>query len=285
MSGIIAAIYASFFLAFAQASLKKSYKELEPSVAFAFDMLFGLILWIPLALHFGVSYPQILKVLPYAVVSAILSEALYFYALSKGQLSITSILIGSYPVYTIFFSILINKEVLSSKQLLFVILTILGTLITYIPSKLKWSELRKSQAVVWAIIAAIAVGLSDTLSKRIINVTQDYTFLFVLAFVQIPVALVYLKIEKQSIFSNVKSAVKNVEDYKNAIAGSLFNILGTGLLWISFSKTLASIASPITATSGALVLIIALLFLDEKVRLRQLAGILFVIIGIFGLAG
>jgi len=72
-------------------------------------------------------------------------------------------------------------------------------------------------------------------------------------------------------------------DYKNAIAGSLFNIVGTGLLWIAFSKTLASIASPITATSGVLVIIISLLFLDEKISVRQILGILLVFGGIIGL--
>lgn len=284
MSGIITAVYASFFIALAVASLKKSYRELEPSVAFLFDMLFGLLLWIPLSLYFGVNAGLILKVLPYAILSAILSEALYFYALSKGQLSITSILIGSYPIYTIIFSILINKEVLSSIQGLFIGLTILGTLIVYMPSKLSWSELKKSGALFWPIVAALGIGLSDTLSKRIIDITSDFTFLFVLALVQIPVALIYLKIEKQNIFTNLREVTTKIEEYKNAIAGSLFNIIGTGLLWISFSKILASIASPITATSGVLVLIIAFLFLDEKIGWRQLLGILLVFFGIMGIS-
>ena len=75
-----------------------------------------------------------------------------------------------------------------------------------------------------------------------------------------------------------------IYDYKNAIAGSLFNVIGTGLLWIAFSKTLASIASPITSTSGALVIIISLLFLEEKISLRQIVGILFAFVGIIGIA-
>lgn len=284
MSGVVIAVYSSFFLALAQASLKKSYKEFEPSVAFMFDVIFGLLLWVPLSLYFGVNISYIPKVIPYAVLSAVLSEALYFYALSKGQLSITSILLGSYPIYTILFSHFVNKEVLSNIQLLFVGITILGTLITYIPSKLNYRELLDSRAVIWPVIAAVAVGISDAFSKQIIDVTQDYTFLFVLAFVQIPVALTYLKIENQSFGKNVKRVMKNSYDYKNAIAGSLFNIIGTGLLWVSFTKTMASIASPITATSSAIVLILALIFLDEKIRLRQVLGIILVVAGIIGLS-
>lgn len=284
MTGVVAAIYASFFLALAQASLKKSYRELEPSVAFFFDMLFGLALWIPLAFYFGVNFRFFGEVLVYALLSAILSEALYFYALSKGELSITAILIGSYPIYTILFSFLINKEVLTPMQGLFVGLTILGTLFTYLPSKLNLEELKKSGVFVWPVIAAVGIGLSDTLSKRIIDRTGDFTFLLALALMQIPVALIYLHLEKQKISEKLKKIADSADDYKNAIAGSLFSIIGTGLLWISFSKTLASIASPITATSGALVLIFALLFLDEKIRARQLVGILMAFAGIIGIA-
>src|SRR4030042_4256895 len=284
MSGIVAAIYSSFFLALSQASLKKSYREFAPSVAFFVNTIFGLILWIPLALLFGVNFMFFKEVLLYSIISAVLSEALYFYALSKGQLSITSILIGSYPIYTILFSFLINGEFLTPLQAAFVGITIFGTLISYLPSKLSKNELKKSGALLWPIIAAVAIGLSDSLSKRIINKTEDFTFLFALALVQIPISFIYLSLEKQNVTKELKVIKEKLYDYKNAIAGSLFNIIGTGLLWVAFSKTLASIASPITATSGVLVIIISLLFLDEKITFRQLLGIVCALIGIIGIA-
>lgn len=284
MSGIIAAIYSSFFLALSITSLKKSFRELSPSVAFFFDACFGLIIWIPVAFFFGVNLNYFQEVIGYAILSAVLSEALVFYAMSKGQLSITSILIGSYPIYTIIFSFLINRELLSYFQILNVGIIIFGTLICYLPSKLTRDELKKSGAILWPIIAAVAIGISDALSKKIINKTLDFTFLFALALVQLPVAFGYLYIEKQNLFKELKQVKAKIYDYKNAVAGSLFNIIGTGLLWIAFSRTLASIASPITATSGVLVIIISLLFLDEKITWRQLLGIVLVFIGIIGLS-
>lgn len=283
MLGIVAAVYSSFFLALAQGSLKKSYKEFEPSVAFFFDMIFGLILWIPLALYFGIHSSNLMQVLPYAIVSAILSEALYFYALSKGQLSITSLLLGSYPIYTILLSFLINGERLTFYQGLFIAITIIGTLITYLPSKLSFDELKKSGAILWPIIAAVGIGLSDALSKNVIDKTNDYSFLFVLSFVQIFVSIAYLRIEKQNVGDSIRAISRNFADYKNALSGSLFNIIGTGLLWVSFSNTLASIASPITATSGAIVIILALIFMDEKINVRILIGLLLVFGGIMGI--
>lgn len=284
MNGIVAAIYSSFFLALAQVALKKSYKDVEPSVSFFFDSLFGLLIWIPLAILLGANLINFPRVLLYAILSGILSEALYFYALSKGQLSITGIIIASYPIYTIFFSFLINRERLTLIQTPFILMTIVGTLMSYLPSKLRFEELKKSGAIFWPIIAAVAVGLSDTLSKHVINQTSSFDFIFALALVQFPIALIYLKIEKQNAATILIAARKNIQNFKFPLLGSFFNIIGTGLLWLSFNYTLASIASPITATSGAIMVLFSTIFLDEKISWKNFLGILLIFIGVLGVS-
>lgn len=284
MAGVVAAVYSSFFLALAQSALKKSYRELEPSVAFFWDMVFGLVLWIPLAFYFGVKAANLPEVFGYALISAVLSEALYFYALSKGQLSITAVLLGSYPIYTILFSYFLNGERLSLWQTVFVAATIAGTLLAYLPSKLSFAELKKSGALVWPIIAAMGIGLSDTLSKGAIDKTGDFSFLFALSLVQIPVAYAYLRLEKQKLTPVWKEISKNAADYKIALIGSFFNVVGTGLLWVSFSRTLASLASPITATSGVLVVLFSFVFLDEKLTPRHIIALVLVFAGILGIS-
>ena len=69
-------------------------------MAFLLDSLFGLLIWIPVALFFGVNSNNFLTILPWAVASAILSEAYFFYVLSKGEVSITGTILASYPIYT-----------------------------------------------------------------------------------------------------------------------------------------------------------------------------------------
>lgn len=87
--GILFGLTASLFFAFSYISLKRSYEEFPPSVAFFLDALFGLLIWIPVALSLGINTNVFLTVLPWAVASAILSEAYFFYVLSKGEVSIT----------------------------------------------------------------------------------------------------------------------------------------------------------------------------------------------------
>lgn len=285
MNGITAAIYASLMLGIGEAAIKKSYRELSPSIAYAFAALLGVVLWIPLALIFGGSFQAFLTVFPYALVSAVFSEAFYFFALSKGKLSVTATILSSYPIYTIGFSYLINGERLGSLEALFVWTAIAGTLLACLPAKTgrneKW---RRVSLWLWPLAAAVAAGFSDTISKSIINQTSSFDFLLALAIAQLPVAAGYLLLEKQGMAGHFRAIYKHPRHYFQAIVGAILSTAGVALLWISFNSTLASIASPIVATSGALIVLIAALFMDETMTLKQGLGILLVFIAVLGLS-
>lgn len=280
--GIIIAIISALFMTAMQILLKKSYKELNPSVAFFFDAIFGLLIWIPIGFIFGGKLNEIPQCLIYAVISAILSEALVFYALSKGDLSVATVLISTYPIYTLLFSYIINNEILTPLQILFILITIIGTILTCIEKDFKLKNIKKFTTLI-PIITAIAIGISDTLTKKVINQTSSFSFLIAIAIVQLPVALIYLKISKQS-FRKIRDEIKSdIKEYKYSVYGSLFNILGTGCLLISFNYAMASIASPLTAIYTPIVLIYSLIFLKERINKVNLLGTISAFIGAFGI--
>lgn len=280
--GITIAIISALFMTAMQILLKKSYKELNPSVAFLFDAIFGLLIWVPIGFAFGGKINEIPQCLIYAVISAILSEALVFYALSKGDLSVATVLISTYPIYTLLFSYIINNEILTSLQIIFILITIIGTVLTCIEKDFKLKNI-KNFATIIPIITAIGIGLSDTLTKRVINETSSFSFLIAIAIVQLPVALIYLKISKQS-FRKIRDEINSdMKEYRYSIFGSLFNILGTGCLLISFNYVMASIASPLTAIYTPLVLVYSFVFLKERINKVNLLGIISAFIGTFGI--
>lgn len=285
MTGIILAFLCAVFIALSQISLRKSYKELKPSVAFIFDAVFGLLLWVPLALIMGVSLGiNFEEAILFAVISAILSEAIVFFALSHGELAVTATVLATYPVYTVLFSRMLNDEVLTPPLLIFVAVTIVGSVVASLPNKVKNSELKLRKEVIWPFAAAVSIGLSDTLSKGYINRSADFSLLFALGFVQVPVAIAYLRIEKESLTHAVKGTLQKFGIYKNALLGGLFNIVGTGFLWLSFSYAPASIASPITGVNGALTVILARMLLHEKLPVRKYISIVLTFVGIIGIA-
>ncbi|MFH1838240.1 MAG: EamA family transporter [Candidatus Kuenenbacteria bacterium] len=126
--------------------------------------------------------------------------------------------------------------------------------------------------------------MSDALSKKAVDQTSSFSFLLALALAQVPVAFIYLKIEKQKALKIIKDVKKNIEEYKHPILGSFFHIIGTGLLLLSFNYTMASIASPITATSGVILILLTVLFMDEKIRFKNFIGIILAFIGVLGLS-
>lgn len=285
MLGIIFALLCAVFVAFSQLALRKSYKELQPSVAFFFDAIFGLLIWVPLAVFMGISGGvSWTEAIFYAVVSAILSEAIVFYALSHGELAVTATVLATYPVYTVIFSRVLNNEVLSTPVLVFVCLAIFGSVLASLPDKLKKEEFNLHKGIVWPFVAAVCIALSDTISKGYINKSNDFSFLFTLGFVQIPVAFAYLRIEKESVLKATEGVLKRFSDYKFALLGGLFNIIGTGFLWLSFSFAPASIASPITGTNGALTVLFSRLLLKEKISSKKYLGIALSFIGVIGIA-
>lgn len=285
MLGIILAFLCAIFVALSQVTLRKSYKDLQPSIAFFFDAIFGLLIWVPLALLMGVNMGVSLKeALIFATISAILSEAIVFYALSKGELAVTATVLATYPVYTVFFSRVLNDEVLSTGLLFFVVIAIVGSVFASLPDKVKRSDLRLRKEIVWPFIAAVCIGLSDTISKGYINRSGDFSLLFMLGFVQIPVALAYLRLERESVMHAIRGTITRVGDYKWALLGGFFNIVGTGFLWLSFSYAPASIASPITGASGALTVLISHYALKDRISWRKYVAIVITFIGVVGIA-
>lgn len=282
MLGIVIAIISAIFMAGMQIMLKKSYKELNPSVAYLFDMIFGVLIWIPVGFIFGATYKGIFNCMIYAVISALLSEVLVFYALSKGNLSVATVLISTYPAFTLIFSLLINNESLSYIQVILIIITIIGTILTAFDSDFKIKNMINLHILI-PFITAIAIGLSDTITKGIINENSSFDFIVAMAIVQMPIAIVYLLITKQKIKRIYEDLKKGVNEYKYSIIGSLLNVIGTGCLLVSFNYTYASIASPLTAIYTPFVLIYSFAVLKEKMNIIKLLGVTFALVGAFGI--
>lgn len=280
MIGIIIALLSAISMTGMQIMLKKSYKELNPSVAYLFDMLFGLIIWIPIGFIFGAKIDKVLECIMYAIISAIFSEALVFYALSKGNLSVATVLISTYPIYTLIFSLLINNEKILPLQVIAILITIIGTVLTTLDSEFKVKNILNLQVLI-PFSTAIAIGLSDTLTKGIINKTSSYDFIVAIALVQIPVSIIYLIITKQKITLILHNLKNGIKEYRYSIVGSILNVLATGCLLISFNYTYASIASPLTVIYTPFVLIYSFFILKDKISKINLCGIILALVGTF----
>lgn len=281
--GIILATIAAISFAFANVVMKKSFATMSPSVSFLIFSVFCFFIWPPIALLIGVEYAMLPQAILYGIIAAILAQVMYFFVLEKGEISITGAILASYSFYTVVFSIILNGEQPTPLQIAFIAATIIGTTIVSLPSKFNRSELAKLSQVAWGLFGAISIGLSDTLTKGIIDQSSSGTFLIGLGIAQIPVALVYYVATKQR-FTDLKKVFRNYREQKFEFLSALFTLSGATLLFISFEMAPASIVAPISAAYPVLLLFLARIWLKEKINIKSLVGVIIVIIGVVGIA-
>ena len=281
--GIFLAMISSLLQAGGNVFLKKSYKDFSPSVSFFFFSIICLFIWIPFGLTMNFSFTNILLGIAAGTISAIFGQLSYIYVISKGELSITSTILSSYAIYTIVFSFIFNHERLSFSSLLFVILTIVGTLIVCMPDKVDKNDLRRFSNIILAVIGAISIAASDTFTKYAINKTSVGIFLFWVAIAQFVISFLYLRETGESL-QQFKQILKKINDYKFALLGALSVSIATMALFLSFNFTLASIASPINASYPVLTIVLSLIFLKEKISLKNMIGLTLVIISVIGIS-
>lgn len=274
--GVIFAIFTSLLLGLSNVLLKKSFKDFVPSISFFILAIFSMLMWAPVGLLMGVQFDQWLFGSFVGLMSAILGQAIYIYVLEKGELSITATILSSFSIYTIIFSMIFNKERPSTLTLLFIFLTILGTIIVSLPEKLNKSEFKKVSFILWAVFAAVCIGASDTLTKYYINKSSVGSFLFYVSFAQLFVSFIYLKIERQQL-NQLSVIINKFREYKFALLGSLCIAIATMFLFLSFNFTLASIASPIAASAPIITVILALIFLKDKISIKNWIGFILVL--------
>ena len=282
-AGIVFGLLAALFQGFSYIFMRKSLAEFPASMSFFMNAITGFLIWIPFALFTNGVFADVPRVFPYALLSAILSEALVFYALAKGDTIITGVLFATYPLFTILFALLFLQENLFIFAWPALILVIIGTIIVSAPSKKEWRENKllhwKFHLIAWPLFAATAVGLSDVIGKHTVDQTSAGTFLIALALAEIPVSIIFLKLQKQKV-SQLKTFFVNYKVYKYAFLSGLLGTLTIIALWLAFEALPASVASPLTALSPIFVFVLGIFFLKEKISLKNTFGLLVVISGV-----
>ena len=211
-----------------------------------------------------------------------MAQAFPTWIFTKGELAITGSLFATYPAYTILFSLGINHESLTLIQWGCIALTLLGTIIVSLPSRITKKDLSQSKLALYPIIAAIGVGFSDALSRRIIVQTSAQAFMLALALTQFPVAIAFLRLENQSL-SQFINVFRKWKAYQYSVMASFLMALVLLTLFLAFAYAPASIAAPITGSYPALLVILAAIFFKETFSIKSISGICLVLLGVIGI--
>jgi drug/metabolite transporter (DMT)-like permease len=272
----ILALVTALLWAVGQIFAKKGLAEISPLINNVLAAIFALVVWIPFTLIHGIRPEMIPSLLPIAILIAA-TYLSFYYAFEKGQVALSGTIIAMYPLTTVLLSAIFLHEQTSLFQKIAVGVIILGAVLIAMPSDRNIiQKFRLGTWVWWAVFAAVIMGIGDFLAKVSINRSDAYTFLFTLSVAYIPVILVNILIDPKG----RKFPQLSWSTFLPAITGNGMIAIGYVTFNMAFSLGLASLVAPISSSYVAILAILALIFLKEKINRMQLFGILAAAVGV-----
>ena len=263
---------------------KKGMQKISPVWNNILAVGFAIFFWVPFALFHGGSFLSLTRFDLFLSSIIALLYLTYYYAIERGKLILTATLLSTYQVTAVILSIIFLHERPSTVQLLAILLIIVGTflissdevrrLLTIL--KTKTSEIKLSW-VVWGLFGGFCNGVGDFLSKIGVVKTGPYNFLLALAVGYVLTIGINLLFDKKGL---KRSPWKAPKLFIYTLVGTGFVELGLIALNLAFETGPASLVSPIISSSIVVTVILAALFLKEKVTKIELYGVLTTIFGI-----
>jgi drug/metabolite transporter (DMT)-like permease len=275
------ALGAAIFWAFGHVLLKRGFDHVPPLWNNILDKLASLLLWVPVVLFmsgFNISTPPLSVILIIITASAIYH--FFFYAISKGQISLTGTIVSGYPLFTILLSYFFLSEKLLAAQYAGIALILSGDVIVALPGSRKNDAMGKNRRdyswIVWGFIGAISLGVGDFLTKISVNHIGSYSHIFWIALI-----------------GNGISGCNYLIDRKNRPLPPLFrrqgiptmigiavNLLGALLFLLAFDYGEVSLIASLSSIYPAFMALLAIRFLKEEITRRQWIGIAIAVMGL-----
>jgi transporter family protein len=202
-----------------------------------------------------------------------LTVILWFKAISVGKISIVTPIMSGYAIVAIILSFVILGEILSVSQSLCITLVIAGILII---SSRSGSYNASNAGIPYALGVMFLAGLDSILLKLIsIDIGGIGAFFFNRALVTLFLLFIVPFVQSLSI-----RGIQEEDHFKSIVILGLLEFIGFFAFIIGVSFGIVSIIVPISAAAPAVTLILARLFLKEKLNLIQRMAVVSIILGI-----
>ncbi len=273
-------LLASLLWGIGQIFVKKGYNQISSLWNIIIATIASLLFWLPFSVINGINLLSV-PFFPYfilLIISAIFYQV-YYYALEKGEISITGTVMSAYPLTTLVLSRIFLGELTSWLQKLAIVTVLLGAVVISLPNKKIKTAVKVSSWLGWAIASVLLVGSADFFAKVIINNIGPFNYMFLLPLFYIPVIFVFAAIDKRG--RKLPPLNKNnFSQFLPSIIGVSMIEIGIIFFNMGFAHGPASLVGPLSSSYAAITVILALIFLKEKLTKAQTLGIILTITGI-----
>lgn len=257
---------------------KKGFAHISPLWNNIFANTFILILWLPTVLilsHFRIILPTFPIVI--AIFLGTGAYMFFFYAIEKGDISLTGALSAFYPVSTVILSTIFLHEHMSVLQVFGVIAAIVGVGCISFPNKKQLIDLAHHKTwVIWGLSSAIISGAGDFFDKIVSNHIGSYSQIFFAALAFQVLSVINFLVDKKG-----RTLPKfSFKKFFPTLSGTLLAVAGTMFFFLAFAYGPVSLISPAASIYPAIVVVLAVFFLHETITKRQFVGIISIVLGI-----
>lgn len=268
-------ILASVFWALSMVFYKKGYESLSPFWTSIVSNFVGFLVQVPIVWFLAKKNFNSLNIqTAFFLILATGFYLLYAYTMNQGKVSLMAPLISISPLFTILFSYLILGESLSGFQGLAAGLILLGIFLLAAPDK-RSIDFEKAGLgwLVWGLGYAFAAGLGDTLVKKSGQEIGSYSAVYWMAWLYLAWSPILFVLDKKG----RKLPSFEFKKFIPTTLGSILIALGSMVYYIAFDYGPASLVSPLASTYPVITAFLGIVFLKEKVKLKQWLGIFLVI--------
>ena len=242
---------------------KRGLAHTSPLVNNLIGAVLATLINVPLALAGGVQWDHFGATLVWGVATQ-LGYLLYVYGLASGPVTVTGTLIGCYPLSTASLSVAFLHERLGAPQIAGIAAIVLGAIGLSLPGRLRRVEWQPRWVLV-GLGGAALLGAADFTAKLGVNEGGSYTFLLAMVLGQVPGLALLLALDRKG---------RRMPDIRQPVF--LFTLLGVlglvgggTLLMLSFGSGPASLVSPVSSSYVGVSAVLAVLFLRERLNVRQ----------------
>lgn len=265
---------------------KKSGESLAPFALNFLKNLLGVVLMLATILIIqGAQWPDIpASELPWILLSGFLGiaagDTLYFRALNAIGASRIAAAQTLYSPFVIVLSLLFLGERLGLGQFLGVAVVLLGIfLVTYMRGSASVDARVLYRGVLAAVVSVLLMAIGVVMAKPML---ERYDFLWVVLLrIAGGVLGMLLVIAWRRNARELLAAYKRVRHWPQVLSGAVMGTYISMMLWLAgYKYTQASIAAVLNEFAAVFILLLAVIFLRERVTARQVAGTLLAVAGV-----
>ena len=274
---ILFSLGAAFFAGITAIFAKIGVEKVDSSLATAIRTIIILVLSIIVVFLVG-SFDEInkldFKTTIFLVLSGISTSLLwlsYFKALQLGNINKVAPIDKTSIILTLILSLIFLNEKITIIKIVSMILILVGTVLMVGKSY----EIINNKWIIYAIYTAIFTSLTTILGKIGINNVESNLGTLIRTIVVFIIIWSYILITKK------QTEIKKIT--KKSLLFIILSGITTCFSWLCYFKALqqgeASLVFPIEKLSIVITVIISSIFLQEKINLKSILGLLFIIVG------